>query len=167
MSKKRRNWVLILFGVAVLLVFVGIGAIVTISAWVQQNLEVQDTTAGDAQTQFDAVRQQFGSRAPLLELRDGTPVYADPAHSSPAEASTELQTLYVLAWDPQNERLAKFTLPFWLLRLKSTPIQLSSYASSLDDNRVRLRVEDIERYGAGIILDTTTSTGERVLLWAR
>ena len=59
------------------------------------------------------------------------------------------------------------SIPFWVLRLKTTPIQFSSYASGFDENGVKLRPEDIERHGAGIILDTNTPKGERVLLWAQ
>jgi hypothetical protein len=38
---KRRRWVIVAFGVVVLVVFVGIGAIIAITAWFQQNLEVR------------------------------------------------------------------------------------------------------------------------------
>ncbi|MCA1584816.1 MAG: hypothetical protein LC791_08610 [Acidobacteria bacterium] len=76
-------------------------------------------------------------------------------------------TLHVLAWDPDEERLARISLPFWLLRMKSTPIELAAYASGLDDEGVELSAEDIEKYGPGIVLDHTTSSGERVLFWAQ
>ena len=57
-------------------------------------------------------------------------------------------------------------VPFWLLRLKSGPIAFSSYASGFDDRRVRLRVEDIERRGPGIVLDVAEPNEGRVLIWA-
>jgi hypothetical protein len=72
----------------------------------------------------------------------------------------------VLVWDPRENRLVSVAIPFWLLRLKSGPIEFSAYASGWDDDRVDLRPEEIERYGPGIILDTTSPKGERVLLWA-
>jgi hypothetical protein len=78
-----------------------------------------------------------------------------------------LDTLHVLAWDPDEGKLAKVSLPFWFLRLKSTPIELSAYASGFDDEGVSLRAEDIEKYGPGVILDYSTPSGERVLLWAQ
>ena len=163
---KKRNWLLVLFGVVVLLVFVGIGAIIAVTAWVQQNMEVQSTTTQGAQEMFDKVREQFGDRPPLLNLKNGRPAYTagKPDSSRPR---TELQTLHVVAWDSDEGRVATFAVPFWLLRLKSAPIRFSSYASGLDDNGVDLRVEDIERYGPGIILDATPPDGDRVLLWAQ
>jgi hypothetical protein len=72
-----------------------------------------------------------------------------------------------MVWDDDDERLMSFSMPFWLLRMKSTPIEFSSYASGMDDGGVDLRPEDIEKYGPGIILDTTSRQGERVLLWAQ
>jgi hypothetical protein len=165
MAKKRRNWLLVVFGIVVLLAFVGIGAIIAISAWVQQNLEVQETTEPDASTAMDIVRQQFAGRQPLLELRNGRPAYAAGA-PDPSRPRTELQRLHVLVWDPEDRRLARVNVPFWLLRLKATPIEFSAYASGLDDEGVNLRPEEIERYGPGIILDATSPRGERVLLWA-
>jgi hypothetical protein len=164
--KKRRNWVLVVFGVLVLVVFVGMGAIIAVAAWFQQNLQVEDSSASGAETAFQEVRQRFSNRPPLLELRDGRPAYTTgrPDASRPR---SELQTLNVLAWDPDHEKLTKVAMPFWLLRLKATPIEFSSYASGLDDHGVSLRVDDLERHGAGLIIDTTTPSGERVLLWAQ
>jgi hypothetical protein len=164
--KKPRNWVIVLFGVAVLVVFVAIGAVIAVTAWFQQNLQVQESTEAEADTAFDEVRQRFGGRAPLIELRDGRPAYTSGRPDS-SRPSTELRTLHVIAFDPRDRHLAKIAVPFWLLRLKASPIEFSAYASGLDDNGVQLRTEDIERYGAGIILDTTTPSGERVLLWAQ
>jgi hypothetical protein len=163
--KKRRNWILIIFGVLVLVVFVGIGAVIAVAAWFQQNLEVvQNTSEHDAETAFVEVRQKFNTRAPLLEIKNGRPAYASgrPPASAP---TTSLSTLHVLAWDPDDEELARVAVPFWLLRLKSDPIEFSGYGR-LDDG-VDLRAEDIERYGPGIILDTKTPGGGRVLLWAQ
>ncbi len=162
----RRRWVPIAFGIAVLLVFIGIGAIIAVTAWFQQNLQVETRSPQDAQTEFDAVRKQFGDRPPLLEMRNGRPGYTVEHAKAPTGSGARLETLYVLAWDPDDERLARFSLPFWLLRMKSDPIRLSAYAAGMDD-RADLRPEDIERYGPGIILDTGPGSGERVLLWAQ
>jgi hypothetical protein len=164
--KKRRNWLLIIFGVAVLLVFIGIGAIIAVTAWFQQNMSMQETTEREAQGQFESVRQKFPNKAPLLEIRDGRPFYSSN-RSADAPSTKSLETLHVMVWDDDDERLMSFSMPFWLLRMKSTPIEFSSYASGMDDGGVDLRPEDIEKYGPGIILDTTSRQGERVLLWAQ
>lgn len=128
MAAPRRRWVPIVFGIAVLLVFVGIGAIIAVTAWFQQNLQVETRSLRDAESEFDTVRKKFGDRRPLLEMRDGRPEYSrDRVKEGPNAAGathpSSLQTLYVLVWDPDDERLARFSLPFWLLRMKSDPIR--------------------------------------------
>jgi hypothetical protein len=165
--KKRRNWLLVLFGVVVLVVFVGIGAVIAIGAWVQQNMTVHGSSAADAQAEFETVRRRFSERPPLLELRHGRPAYAGSGPPAATATPQRLERMYVLAWDREDSRLVSLSIPFWVLRLKATPIQFSAYASGFDDNGVKLRPEDIERYGPGIILDTNTPSGERVLLWAQ
>ena len=162
----RRRWVLIAFGVVILIVFIGIGAIFAVTAWVQQNLQVDKRSPEDAEQQFAAVLKEFEGRTPLLEMHDGHPRIAANHDRQTAESPGRLETLYVLAWDADEEHLARFSVPFWLVRMKSEPFRVSAYASGLDD-RIQLRAEDIEKYGPGIILDTKTPSGNRVLLWAR
>ena len=150
MSSKRRNWLWIIFGVFMLLVCIGIGAVIATTAWVRQNLTIVDTTAGGATKEFDTVHAQFGGRPPLFEMRDGRPVYVA---GEPPEmpSSTPVNNLHVMIWDPEEDRMMSIAIPFWLLRLKSGPIEFSSYASGWDDRRVNLTAEQIERHGPGII----------------
>lgn len=162
---KRRNWPWILFGVGVVIVVIGIAAVVVTTAWVQQNLSVQDSTDLDAQREFEAVRTRFAGRRPLLELRDGRPVYTGGQPPAAQGAPAPLERLQVLVWDPQDRKLTSFAVPFWLLRLKSGPIEFSSYASGMDDDGVHLSAEDLEQFGPGILIDTPSPSGERVLVW--
>jgi hypothetical protein len=163
---KRRTWLWIIFGVCVVLVFIGIGAVIATTAWVQQNLTVTEATERRAQEEFDAVRARYADRPALLEYRDGRPVYT--GNASPTQpAPTPLQNLHVLAWDHHDGKLASLSIPFWLLRLKSGPIEFSSYAGGWDDEGVNLSAQDIEKHGPGIILDATAPGGDRVLLWAQ
>jgi hypothetical protein len=164
---KIPRWAQVLIGVGIIAVFLGIGAIIAITAWVSQNLKVSDEISQrDADAEFEKVRQQFSSRPALLELKDGVPHYVEARKNMPAERHA-LETLHVLAWDADDEKLARISIPWWVLRLKSEPIRFSSYASGFDDGGVTLRPEDIEKYGPGIILEGTGRRGERVLLWAQ
>lgn len=166
MSTKRRNWLWIIVGVFIVLIFIGIGAVIATTAWVQQNLTVADSSESNAEQEFDSIRAKFSGRPPLLEMRDGRPVYT--AGQPPATASaTSLSRLHVLAWDPNEGKLVSVAIPFWFLRLKSGPIEFSSYTAGWNDGTVDLTPEQIERHGPGIILDTTSPKGERVLLWAQ
>lgn len=164
---KIPRWAQVVIGLGILLVFLGIGAIIAVSAWFQQNVNVAVSSDQDAEVEFDRVRKQFAGRPALLELKDGVPRYTSGARPAATAPTQKLNTLHVLAWDPDDEELARFSLPFWLLRLKSEPIRIGSYASGMDDGGVDLRPEDVEKFGPGIILDTTTPNRERVLVWAQ
>ena len=163
---KRRNWLWILFGVAIVVVFLAIGAVIVTTAWVQQNLQITETTERSAQQEFDAVRTRYAGRLPLLEMKDGRPAYAAGKPPERRPGQPDLQRLQILVWDPGDGRLASFSIPFWLLRLKSGTIDFSAYTSGFDDERVNLRPEEIDKYGPGIILDMTGPKGEFILLYA-
>ena len=167
MSSKRRNWLWIILGVFIVLIFVGIGAIIATTAWVSQNLTITEASGDAALKEFDEVRARFSSRPPLLEMRNGRPAYTAGAPPTASPAAASVERLHVLVWDPDENRLANISVPFWFLRLKSGPIEFSSYASGLDHEGVNLKPEEIERHGPGIILDATSADGERFLLWAQ
>jgi hypothetical protein len=163
---RRRRWPFVVLGIAIVLVFLGIGAVIATVAWFQENMEVASSSSSDAETEFAAVRQKFPGREPLMELHDGVPRFTK-ARNEPSPSRSSLQTLNVLVWDPDEEKVFRVALPFWLMRLKSDPIRFSAYASGFDDEAVVLRPEDLEKYGPGIILDSTTREGERILFWTQ
>src|SRR5688500_3352103 len=124
----RRRWPYIVFGVAILLVFVGIGVIIASIAWFQENMEIERISEGKADDEFNKVLQMFPDREPLLELRNGVPRYTKEREVAPSAQGSSLTKLNILVWDPEEEHLARIALPFWLLRMKSDPIQFSAYA---------------------------------------
>lgn len=161
----KRKWLPILGGIAVLVVFAGLGAAWVGVSWFREHLEVTPASSGDATRTFDEIRARFPGRAPLLEFSGGAPRVNQETRGS-NRAGASLTTLHVVAWDPDDGQIARFDIPFWLLRLKSGPIRFSAYASGLGKVGTSLDVEDIERYGPGIIIDASMPRGERALVWA-
>lgn len=159
-----RRWGPILFGVGVLLVFLAIGGILFSVSWMREHVVVEDAAASSADASFGEVRKRFADKAPLVEIRRSGTRRNVPPEDAPR---TKLATLHVLAWDPEDEKMARVQLPFWLLRLKETPIQFGTYASGLDEIGVSLTAAEIERYGPGIVVDVEMSSGERALIWAK
>lgn len=161
---RRRRWLPIAIGVTFLLVCIAVGLVVVVVSMFRQNVDTQTSNETDASVAFADVRRQFADKAPLLEMRDGKPhrmVIAGERRST-----AELQHLKLMVWNPHDNHLTRVTLPFWLLRMKSTPINLGSYASGLDDSDGHdLRVEDLEAYGPGIVLEHTSSKGDQVIVW--
>src|SRR6478752_3645364 len=114
---KVRTWVWVVGGI----VAVGILCIVAMAAaglwFVRSHVNVHSVTAGAVSSDFDEVRARFTAQRPLIELDDhGEFIRANT--DRPAGASRP-QTLNVIAFDPDDEKVVRMELPFWLLRLKS------------------------------------------------
>lgn len=161
--KKKRTWLWIVLGILGFFVVTGLGMAAFTVYWLGSHMEFVETPAPEAAKSFDEVRAKFPGQRPLLEFKDGQP---GSVETTPTPSSATLTTLHIIAFDDKEGRLVRVDVPFWLLRLKSGPIAFSSYASGFDDRRVRLRVEDIERRGPGIVLDLDRPNEGRVLIWA-
>jgi hypothetical protein len=163
MAERKRRWVPIVLGVLFLLVCVAIGGMIVVASLFRQSVDSQPSNADEATAAFNEVRSRFGGRPPLLEFRNGEP---HRLATIDKRSTVTLQHLKVLVWDPDDSHLTRVELPFWLVRLKSTPIDLGSYAAGIaDGDGDDLRVEDLEAYGPGIVVEHTTREGERLLVW--
>jgi hypothetical protein len=163
--RKKRTWIWIVVGVFVLLGFMAVGGIIVAVSFFRQNLNITQTAEDGAARQFDEVRNRFPGQQPLIQLVDGRPQYAAERASQGAQQKP-LTTLHVIAFDRDEGNLVTFSLPFWLLRMKSGPIRISAYQQGWDDRGVSFRVEDIEKHGPGIIVDATQPGEGRVIIWA-
>lgn len=162
--KKKRTWVWVVAGVFVLLVFVAIGGLFVAISFFRQNLNVTEgISETSATSEFDAVYVKFPGQQPLIQLVEGRPQLVA---SRATGTHTSLTTLHVLAFDRDDGALARFSLPFWLLRMKEGPIRLSAYSQGWDDRGVSFRVEDLEKHGPGIVVDVTERDEGRLLIWA-
>jgi hypothetical protein len=102
-------------------------------------------------------------------MRDGKPVLnrqraRSDRHAPPIEA------LHVMVWEPDERKLLKLNIPFWLLKMtKGRPIRLSGQRDGRESDPIRLNVtaEDLERHGPGLVMDHTETSGSRVLVWAQ
>ncbi len=162
--KKKRTWLWIVLGILAFFIVTGLGMAAFTFYWLGNHMEFVETPAPEAVKSFDEVRAKFPGQRPLLEFKDGEPQGLN--NDRPAAAEGQLTTLHVMAFDDDEGRLVRVDVPFWLLRLKSGPIAFGSYASGFDDRKVKLRVEDIERRGPGIVLDLVERNEGRVLIWA-
>jgi len=163
--KPKRTWLWIILGVFAFLFVLAVGGAAFTAYWFSSHVEFVETPAADAARSFDEIRAKFPGQRPLIEFADGDRGTIN-VNESTSPSSVRLTTLHIVAFDDGEGRMVKVDVPFWLLRMKSGPIAFSSYASGFDDNRVRLRVEDIERRGPGIVLDISERSEGRVLIWA-
>ena len=165
MSKKR-SWLPILAGVAVLFIFIVVAGLFLLASVVRDRVDIDRTqTAETAADEFDRVRQRFPDATPMLTFDGETPRMSEEAKSRASPVS--LDSVHILAWDPRDKELARFSVPFWLLRFQSNPFRIGDMVSGFDDRGVSLTVADIERYGPGLLLDYTDRRGARVLVWTQ
>jgi hypothetical protein len=83
--------------------------------------------------------------------------------------------LNLLAWDPGERKMVRVSVPLWLLRGAEREIDWDDVdfeGGRRDRERWRrrmgkLRWEDIERAGPGILMEVTEDEGDRVLIWLR
>ena len=162
-APKKRNWLAIILGVLLLFGILGVGCVVITVSWFRQNLDITATDEQAAMQQFEDVRNRFPGQQPLLQLVDGKPqIVAERA--SQAGSQTALTSVHVIAFDPDEGNLVRFSLPFWLVRMRSGPIRINQ--QGWDDRGLSIRVEDIEKHGPGIIIDATEPGEGRVIVWA-
>jgi hypothetical protein len=157
MTKNTARAIMIVVGIAILLVIVGLGSAV----WLYSQTVARGTAdAGKAEATFTEIRGRFAGVKPVLDVRDGEPVLTRKPPEGPPRS--RLSTLHVVAWDPDDEGLTRVDLPFWLLRLKSGPIEITSRSGF---ENLNLTVEDLERFGPALLMDHVGRGGDRVLVW--
>jgi hypothetical protein len=160
MKKDTVRTVVIVVGVLVLVAIVALGS----AAWLfMRSFSLGQVDERTASQQFDEIRGRFAGITPVLTIEDERPTVTRRPPNEPTSA--RLTTLHVLAWDSDDHGLARIDLPFWLLRLKSGPIEIASRHGRRRDAELNLTVEELERYGPTLILDHEGEDGERVLVW--
>jgi hypothetical protein len=162
--KRKLTWLWVILGILFVLFIVGVGAVFVAVSFVRQNVSLaEDLDDSDADREFAAVLARFPGQQPLIRVVDGRATYVDRV--APSESSKPLTTMHVVAFDSDEGEMAKISLPFWLLRMRSRPIELSSYSRGWDEEGVSFKVEDVERAGPGIVMDVTRPREGRVLIW--
>jgi hypothetical protein len=163
--KKKQKWIPIVLGILFLFVVLAVGGVVFVVSFMRQNVDIASMSEASADDEFAKQRERFAGRKPLIEMVDGRPQYLGDRATGAASSTVPLKTMHVMAWDDDEGKLVRFSLPFWLLRLKSGPIQLSAYSQGWDDRGVSFRVEDLEKHGPGLLMDLSEPTEGRVMIW--
>jgi hypothetical protein len=161
-TAKTWLWVLLtIFGVCVL-------ALVATAAaglyFVSHHIATEKTTSTDAFRTLDAARSKFSMAAPLIEVDPLERAREVRAISTLPSSPVRPTNICVLAWNPEDGRLARVTLPFWLLRFGKRRLDV---IDEFDLDRLNLDVAELERIGPALILDYRTPAGERVLVWTQ
>jgi hypothetical protein len=166
MAGKIKTWIWVVVSILVICIL-GVVAVAGMGYYfVTRHFDTKVTSPASASVEFEQIKLQFTGQKPLIELDErGHFLRANPDRPGRADMRRPDQ-LYVLAFDPDDERIVKVTIPFWLLRFKPRgTIDFNGGRLELED--LKLTVEDLERFGPTLIVDHKSSGGERVLVWSQ
>jgi hypothetical protein len=167
MAGRVKTWV----WVVIAIVGVGILGLVAMAGigfyFASQHIDTRRASPAAAAKDFEAVRLKFTGQPPLIELDDrGRFVRAHTDRKVPAQVK-EPEHLYVLAYDPDESRIVRLTIPFWLLRLKTGGASIDFNGRQMDLDDLRLSVEDLERFGPTLIAEHKAPDGSHVIVWSQ
>jgi hypothetical protein len=167
MAAKFKTWI----WVVVAIIVIGILGVIAMAGvgfyFFSQHFDTKVVTRAGARMEFDHARAQFKAQRALIELDEhGRFLRSNSDRPVRTDARTPDQ-LYVLAFDPHDNRIVKITIPFWLLRLKAHGATVDFSDGRLDLEDLKLTVEDLERFGPTLIVDHKGAGGERVLVWSQ
>lgn len=162
---KVKTWVWVVAGI----VGVGILGIVVLAGvglwFVRSHFHVQETTVAAASSDFSAIRTRFSAQKPLIELDEHGEFIR--ANTDRPASNVPLQSLNIMAFNPTEGKVVRIDVPWWAVRLKSGGQRISLDGGDVDLARLRLTVEDLERFGPTLILDHEDRRGVRVLVWSQ
>jgi hypothetical protein len=156
-----RTWVKVSL-VGVSLVVLAIAALAGTSAYyVFRQLKVSTATEEVVAKDFDAIKSRFAARPALIEVTD--PFGRDFKINRPDQPDGRAITaIHVLTWTQEDGQVFRTEVPIWLMRFSS--INILSHLG-IAPERFSLTVQDLERYGPGIIVDFRHPGVNRVLIW--
>jgi hypothetical protein len=128
---------------------------------VLRHLDTRSATEAETMREVEAVRARFAGRPPLVEVSSGRMEDIRVNKVQGADAKP-VSTIHVISWKSADSEMVRTEVPLWLMRF-STVNLLSQLG--VGPERLRLTVEDVERYGPGIVLDYGLPGADRVLVW--
>jgi hypothetical protein len=166
-SRKLPTWVSIVIASVIIVGILAVAAVGGAAYFIYRHVHTSFAPSETAQSEFTQARARFDGQQPLIELRhDDDPIIHRELVKNTAERQ-KLETLRVLAYDRHESKLVRVAIPFWLLRMAPSKNLsfLNDNGIDVDSDRVRLTVDDLERRGPGLLIDTTDRRGSQVLVW--
>lgn len=169
MADTKKTILAVIGAIVLIVVIFFVAAIGGMAYFVRSHIHAQPTTSAAAGEEFAKARERFAGQHPMIERTRASDDDDDRFVVHRPESTSnrvELQMLRALAYDHRQERLVHIAVPFWLLRLAPSGKGFSFMEdSNIDIGRSRLTVDDLERHGPGLILDTRDRRGSDVLVW--
>lgn len=164
MMPRPRTWLLVLLsllGAGTLVVAILVGA----GAWFfARHVQVSSAPAESATAAFDEIRRRFEGQTPLIDpSASGGTAIAELERRRAAYTGPLPDSFRLVVWDKREQRLARLSFPFWMLRFQGDEtLRINVDGFSLDE--LGVTAEDIRLAGPALILDRENAKG-RVIVW--
>jgi hypothetical protein len=132
-----------------------------------QRIETRTETPAGAARSFDQISDRFTGQKPLIELDERGHYLRSNVDRKPVQDAKTPEALHVMAFEPNDGRIVRVNIPFWLLRLKLRGSAIDFNGNRMELEDLKLTVEDLERYGPALVVDHRAQTGQRVLVWSQ
>lgn len=118
-----------------------------------------------AEREFEQARAKFAGQPPLIQVGEDGTGRVVPRQALPG--SPEVSSIHLLVYTPNARKLARVTVPFWLVRLSPEHGTIRFDDKDVKElHGVNVTVGDIERAGPGLLLDHHRGDGSRVIIWS-
>ena len=165
MAGKRRVWLWILLTVIGLCVL----AVVALAGFgmyfVRNHVHAGTATPTQAFKAFDAASARFKDAKPIFDVDDRQHPRQLRKLSELPTSAEKAEFVWVLAWDPDKQRMVKVSLPFWLLKFGKQKIDIME--GGFDFERMQLDVNELQRVGPVLLFDYRSNGGQHVLIWTQ
>jgi hypothetical protein len=166
-KSTRRTWISVLVASVIIVGILAVAVVGGTAFFFYRHINSQYTPREGAEQQFATARARFSGQKPLIEMRRGDEPIVHRELVEKAESRGKIETLRILAYDPDDAKLVRVSIPFWLIRLMPGKhfSFLNDNGIDIDSERVRLTAEDLERLGPSLILDEQDRRGGYVIVW--
>ena len=164
----RRTWISVLIATVVIVGFLAIAAVGGTAYFFYRHIHASFTPPEDADSEFAQARARFAGQQPLIEIQGRDQVIVHRTETPSRSETAKLRALHAMVYDPSDGRMVDVNVPFWVLRLAPSGGRFSFLNDrdfSIDSDRVRLTLDDLEHHGPGLILDHHDPRGSVVLVW--
>ncbi|WP_396625147.1 hypothetical protein [Luteitalea sp.] len=164
-----RRWLQVLLGVLLLITLAVVALAASCAYLVKKQVDVRQVASpADFDREARAVLDRFKGVPALIEDSDTGPRLSSAALASRQKkaatgAPHPLTALHVVVFSPQENKLVRISLPFWLLRM-SPDGTVDIKNDDVDLGKMRLSIDDLEAAGPGPLL-LRKSGDSRVLAW--
>jgi anionic cell wall polymer biosynthesis LytR-Cps2A-Psr (LCP) family protein len=167
MAGKVKTWVWVVLGIVVIGVL-GVIAMAGVGLYfVSQHFDTKAASPANAAREFEQVKAKFTGQSPLIELDEHGRYLRSHTDRTPPVNVRPPDSINVLAFDPDDGRIVRVSIPFWVVRMKMRGATIDLNGKHMDLEDLKLTAEDLERFGPTLIVDHKNISGERVLVWSQ